>query len=376
MLIQTARELEDFVERASGESVVAVDTEFLRERTFYPKLCLVQVGTATEQVAIDVLAIQDLGPLKELLTNPAITKVFHACSQDIEILAHRLGAVPGPVFDTQVAAAFLGHRMQMGYGALVEAYCDVRLPKAESLTDWSHRPLDPEQLTYAEDDVRFLPAIYHTMMEELVAADRLSWVLPEIQALVEKSAKERDPDEAYLHVKRVNSLTAHQLAVLRSVAAWRERQAAKRDVPRKWIASDEVLIEVARSAPQTVQRIRRIRGTAQMGEKDVDGLLMAVKKGKECPATRYPVPQRRGRPSVETESVVDLMNAMVRLLAERSAIAAPLLATRDDLHDFVLEKPGARLATGWRAEVAGKPLKALLRGEAGLTVKDGRVELL
>lgn len=375
VLIQTIGELEAFCERAATQDVIAVDTEFLRERTYYPRLCLVQVGTATEQVAIDVLKIPDLGSLAALMVDPTITKVFHACSQDIEILAHVLGRVPTPVFDTQVAAAFLGLRMQIGYGALVEHYCGVRLAKADSLTDWSRRPLDADQLRYAEDDVRYLPSIHETMVAELVGRDRLTWVLPEIQALVEKSATPRDPEDAYLHVRRLNSLSNRQLAVLRSVAAWRERKAQHRDVPRKWICSDEVLVEVSRSTPGTPQRLRRIRGTAQMSEKDVDGLLMAIKRGRDCPPARYPAPQRRGHGSQETESVIDLLAAMVRVIAEDADIAPALLATRDDLHDLVLDRPGARLKEGWRAEVAGRPLGMLLAGEAGLTVKGGRVEL-
>lgn len=375
MFIDTPGALADFCRRASSSSMVALDTEFLRERTFRPQPCLVQVGTREEQAAVDVIALKDLSPLRDLLFDPSRTKVLHACSQDLEVFEQLFGGVPEPIFDTQVAAAFLGHRMQMGYGPLVEAYCGVHLAKAESLTDWSRRPLDPEQVAYAEDDVRYLPPVYDAMVERLVELDRLGWVLPEMQSLVTHALDAHDPDEAFRHVKRAGTLSRRQLAVCREVAAWRERKASKRDVPRKWLLSDEVVIELSKRAPRTIDRLRRVRGTAQLAEKDAEAVLLAVKRGLSCPADRLPEMPRRHRPSAETEGVVDLMNAMVRIVSERTGIAAPVIAGRDDLLDLLSGREG-RLSRGWRHELMGSLLGRLLAGEAGLTVKDGRVEIL
>ncbi|WP_072370473.1 ribonuclease D [Thermophilibacter mediterraneus] len=376
MYLSTYDQLEAFCARAAGSKVIAVDTEFLREKTYFPKLCLVQVSFGDEIAAIDPLAIDDLSPLARLFEDRSVTKVFHACSQDLEVILDGMGCVCAPVFDTQLAAAFLGLRQQVSYGALVEAYCGVRLPKAESLTDWSRRPLDPEQLDYAEDDVRYLPGIYGRMVSQLVEGDRLSWVLPEMEALCDPSRIRRAPEEAYLRLRRAGSLTRRQLALAREVCAWRERSAAERDIPRKWVASDEVVVEICKRAPGSLERLRRIRGTDQIPERDARGLIEAVARGQACPADECPKVNRHLRPSPETEGVIDLMYAVLRLVSERSGVATQLIATRDDLLDFLQDRESSPLSRDWRWELAGRTLARLLSGEVGLTVKEGRIELL
>lgn len=376
MYLSTKNELEQFCQQASAAKVIAVDTEFLRERTYFPKLCLVQVAAGDNIAAIDPILIDDLTPLAELFEDPSVTKVFHACGQDLEVLLDGMGVTCEPVFDTQLAAAFLGLRQQVSYASLVESYCGVRLPKAESLTDWSRRPLDPEQLTYAEDDVRYLPGIYDRMMAELIERDRLSWVAPEMEALCDPARIKRDPREAYRRLRRAGSLTRRQLAVAREACAWREETAARRDLPRKWVASDEVIVEVCKRTPTTLDRLRRIRGTDQIGEGDARSLLAAVARGAACPADECPKMERHARPSADTESVIDLMYAVLRLISERSGVATQLIATRDDLLEFVQDRGSSSLASGWRHELAGSTLERLLAGEVGLTVRDGRIELL
>ena len=376
MYISTSDELNAFCERIAKEPVIAVDTEFLRERTYYPKLCLVQVGTPSEIGAIDPILIGDLSPLARVFADERVTKVFHACGQDLEVILDGMGVTCSSVFDTQVAAAFLGMRQQVSYASLVEAYAGVRLPKAESLTDWSRRPLDPEQLTYAEDDVRYLPAIYDRMMEQLVERDRLAWVQPEMDEVTDPSHLRRDPREAYLRLKRSSSLTRRQLAIAREVCAWREKTAASHDIPRRWVLSDEVVIEVCKRAPRTRERLRKIRGTDQLGEKDVRALLDAVRVGAGVPGPECPQQERHAHPSPDVESVVDLMVALVRIVSERSGIATQLIATRDDLAEFAQDRSRSRLASGWRHELAGRQLECLREGSVGLTVRDGRIELI
>ena len=376
MYLSTKSELESFCELASAAKVIAVDTEFLRERTYFPKLCLVQVAAGEHIAAIDPILIEDLSPLAELLANPTLTKVFHACGQDLEVLLDGMGVSCAPVFDTQLAAAFLGLRQQISYASLVEAYCGVRLPKAESLTDWSRRPLDPEQLTYAEDDVRYLPGIYERMMAELVEKDRLSWVVPEMEQLCDPARVRRDSREAYQRLRRAGSLTRRQLAIAREVCAWREETAARRDLPRKWVASDEVIVEVCKRTPGNLDRLRKIRGTDQISERDARFLIEAVSRGAACPADQCPKISRHTRPPAETESVIDLMYAVLRLVSEQSGVATQLIATRDDLLEFVQDRGRSPLSSGWRHELAGKTLDRLLAGEVGLTVRDGRIELL
>ena len=376
MYLSTSDELAEFCERATSAKVIAVDTEFLRERTYFPKLCLVQVAAAGDVAAIDPILVDDLSPLAKLLSDETVTKVFHACSQDLEVLLDGMGVDCAPVFDTQLAAAFLGLRQQISYASLVESYCGVRLPKAESLTDWSRRPLDPEQLTYAEDDVRYLPGIYERMMSELVEKDRLAWVVPEMERLCDAGRVHRDPREAYLRLRRAGSLTRRQLAVAREVCAWREDVAARRDLPRKWVASDEVVVEICKRTPATLEKLRKIRGTDQISERDARALLAAVGAGTGCPPEQCPKIARHARPSADTESVIDLMYAVLRLVSEQSGVATQLIATRDDLLEFVQDRPSSGLASGWRWELAGRTLSRLLEGEVGLTVRDGRLELL
>lgn len=376
MYLSTQAELASFCERAASSRVLAVDTEFLREKTFFPKLCLVQVAAGDDIAAIDPLLIKDLSPLARLFEDPSITKVFHACSQDLEVILDGMGVVCAPVFDTQLAAAFLGMRQQVSYGSLVEAYCGVHLPKAESLTDWSRRPLDAEQLRYAEDDVRYLPGIYERMISQLVEGDRLTWVAPEMSQLCDVSRVRRDPRESYQRLRRASSLTRRQLAVAREVCAWREGVAAAHDIPRKWVVSDEVVVEVCKRAPTTVERLRRIRGTDQISESDARALVEAVVKGTACPAEQCPKVTRHPRPSAETEGVIDLMYAVLRLVSEKSGVATQLIATRDDLLEFLQNRRGSRLSRDWRWELAGKTLDQLLSGEVGLTVKNGSIELL
>ena len=376
MYLSTSEELAAFCDRASTCKVLAIDTEFLREKTYYPKLCLVQVAAGDDIAAVDPLRVRDLSPLAALLEAPDVTKVFHACSQDLEVLLDGMGVACAPVFDTQLAAAFLGMRQQVSYGSLVEAYCGVHLPKAESLTDWSRRPLDPEQLAYAEDDVRYLPGIYERMLSELTRRDRLSWAGPEMAELCDVSRVRRDPSEAYLRLRRSGSLTRRQLALAREVCAWRERAAAERDVPRKWVLSDEVVVEVCKRAPASLERLRRVRGTEQLSERDARGVLAAVERGRSCPPEECPRVVKHLRPSPETEGVIDLMYAVLRLISERSGVATQLIATRDDLLEFLQNQGSSRLASGWRRELAGATLERLLSGEVGLTVKDGRIELL
>ena len=376
LFLSTQEELNAFCERASASRVIAVDTEFLREKTYYPRLCLVQVNTGSEIACVDPISIPNLDPLAELFEDPDVVKVFHACSQDLEVIYDAMGCVCENVFDTQVAAAFLGLRQQIGYGQLVESFCGVHLAKAEALTDWSRRPLDPEQLVYAEDDVRYLPSIYEQMISKLIKLDRLSWVGPEMREVSDPARIKKDPLDAYLKLRRANSLTRRQLAVAREVCCWREEAAAARDVPRKWLLSDEVIVEICRRTPMALPRLRRVRGLEKIPEAEARAIIAAVEKGLACPADQCPVPVKRPKPSADSEGAVDLMMAVVKVVADKAGLAPQVLATKDDLVEYLAAAEGSRLSSGWRGELVGKPLSRLLAGELGLTLVDGKIELL
>ncbi len=377
MYISTSEELCAFCKRAATFDAVAIDTEFLRERTYHARLCLVQAATPEECVVIDPLAIEDLSALAELMTDEDTLKVFHACSQDMEVLYHALGVLPTPIFDTQVAAAFLGERVQISYNGLVHAFCDVDLPKTESLTDWSRRPLSDLQLEYAVDDVRYLIQAFDVIIERLDELGRASWVLDEMRPMTSLDHYVVDSKTVFKRVKRINSCTRRQLAVARELAAWRERRAERRDVPRKWIMSDEVLLALVKRVPTTVDDFRRTRGTEQLSEADVDAALVAIERGRNCPTAKLPQINRPHRaPSPEVESVCDLMYALIRLVSERSGVATSIIASRDELVSYMEHPEKSPLRDGWRFELVGTLLDDLLSGNMGLTVKDGAVEIL
>ncbi len=471
MYISTYEDLSALCARARGFSAVAIDTEFLRERTYHAKLCLVQIATPDECAVIDPLAIDDLSPLADLMADVDTLKVFHACSQDMEVLNHALGVCPAPIFDTQVAAGFLGERAQCSYHNLVHSFCgvslpktesltdwsrrplspqqieyavdDVRylidayrtinlvhsfcgvsLPKTESLTDWSRRPLSPQQIEYAVDDVRYLIDAYRTIESKLHSLGRTAWVRDEIRPLADPAHYRTDPRAAFKRVKRVNACTRRQLAVARELAAWREQRAETRDVPRKWVMSDEVLLALCKRAPKTIEDFRAVRGTEQLSARDVEVALDAIARGRRCPADNLPsvgrahrtpapelesvidlmyalirlVSERSGvatsliisrdgdnlpsvgrahrTPAPELESVIDLMYALIRLVSERSGVATSLIISRDGLLDYIDRPERSPLREGWRFELVGTLIDDLLRGDIGLTVKDGALEIL
>lgn len=376
MYISSARDLKAFCARSRGASTLAVDTEFIREKTYHPRLCLIQVATPQESAAIDPILIDDLSPLTTLLANPEVTKIFHACDQDLEVIYDALGLAVSPVFDTQVAAAFAGHRYQIGYGALVEDVLGVHLAKAESLSDWSRRPLDKSQLRYAEEDVIYLPGLHDALVEDLGRTGRLSWLAPEMEQVSNPARFIRTPETAYLHLKRSASLTRRQLALARELCAWREMTASKRDIPRKWVCSDELVVEACRRAPTSPRAFRRIRGTERLSDKDVEQMIEAIERGRSLPAQKCPQSMRHERPPAEVEGVVDLMFALLRIISEKSGIAMQLIAGRDELASLALGRKDIPLMRSWRYELAGRKLEELLRGDVGLTVREGRVELL
>lgn len=376
LYISTFHELNDFISRAKKDTLLAIDTEFIREKSYYPKLCLLQLGTSSEQVAIDPLALEDMSPLIDLFVDQNIVKIFHASTQDLEIIEQEFGIMPSPIFDTQVAAGFLGYPVQMGYQAIVEAFCGITLPKTQSLTDWSKRPLDEQQLSYALDDVKYLPDIYSQMIEALKAKGRLEWVLPEMKDLLDKDHYSHNPHDAFKKVKRISSLNRRQLGIAREIAAWREEESQKRNHPRRWILSDEIVVELAKRAPLNKKELLKIRNTDSLSVQNQAKVLSAIQKGLSLSKEELPQLPRRHKVSKEVESVIDLMNALLKFVADKQEIAPALLASKDDLVNFYFDSQSSPLAIGWRHELVGNKLLELLSGSIGLTVEDSKIEIL
>jgi ribonuclease D len=362
----------------AGEPVVAIDTEFMRERTYFARLCLIQIGTDRDVFVIDAIALEgELGRLAPLLESPETVKVFHAGSQDVEVLLKATGATPRPLFDTQIAATLAGFPTQVGYAQLVHDLVGAEIDKADTFTDWSVRPLSDTQLAYAAADVEHLARVYEILRERLEREGRLAWLEADFARLADPATYFADPAEQYRRVKRASSLDRRSLAVLREVTAWRETEAQRRDVPRRWLVSDESLIEVARRRPADAAALAGIRGVGDRAAgKMAAGILRAIAAGMAVPEEDLPRLPKRSRVPTDAQPVADVLSAVCRIRAREHGVALTLLATRDELERFAAgERDGHPLNEGWRHTLVGAELEALLDGRSSLSIRDGRIVL-
>ena len=332
MYVTDTAALEKLVEQARTAPVVGLDTEFMRERTYWARLCLIQLATDDVAAIIDPLAISDLSPLAALLSDPGVIKVFHAGSQDLEIFFREFGLATAPVFDTQLAATLAGFPQQVGYGPLVKEVLGVSLDKGDTYTDWAKRPLSGTQIEYALNDVRYLPEIYRRLHEGLERGNRLTWLADDFAELSDPSTYMVDPAEQWRRLKRLSSLNRRQLAVAREVAAWREREAQRRNVPKRWLLGDEAVIEIARRSPKSTNDLEAIRGVSdKLPKAAYRSVIEAVHAGMRVPDDELPSLPKRRRPAQDIDAAVDLMIALARLRARQHGVAMPLLASRNDL---------------------------------------------
>lgn len=375
--VTTRAQLEELASDLAGSELLAIDTEFMREKTYYAKLCLVQLNNGSISAIVDPLALPDLSPLVDILADERCVKIFHAATQDVDILYHETGVTPSPIFDTQVAASLLGYPLQVGYGPLVRSVCDVKLAKADSYTDWSKRPLSNSQIKYALDDVVYLPQIYESLRAELVEKGRLAWCEHDFEELSNPANYESDPREMWHRVKRVSSLSRGQLAVARELAAWRETEAMRRNIPRKWVLADEAVIEIARKAPKTRETLLEVRGLAnKLNGRDVNQILDAVRTGREMPQESWPRLERSPKGEVEADGAVELLSSLLEMRARQNGVAASLIATHADLSKLVRgHREGLLLMEGWRYDIVGRELVDLLEGRLALYLSDGALEV-
>lgn len=354
----------------------ALDTEFIREDTYWPRLCLIQVATDEHLACIDPLALDTLEPLLGVLYDPAVTKVLHASGQDLEIFHHLDGRVPAPVFDTQLAAPLLGFPEQAGFATLVETLLGVQLAKGHARTDWTERPLPAAALSYAADDVRYLVPLYREIRDALAARGRLGWLDAELVRLTDASRYERPPEDAWLRLKGVERLPGPGRAVARALAAWREREARTRDLPRGRILRDDALVDVARTLPRDHSQLRRIRALRGAGlERHGDTLLRLVAEAREQAA---PEVERGGRTATpldtQGEALVDALSALVRLRAAENDLNPATVAGRRELARIAAGERAADVLAGWRAALLADELDAMMRGGVALRVGDAGLE--
>ncbi|WP_456404541.1 ribonuclease D [Thiolapillus sp.] len=373
LFIDNAQQLQDFVDKAANSDWLAVDTEFLRERTYFPKLCLIQVANDKLAAAIDPIALDDLGPLQNLLMNPNIEKVFHAARQDMEIFLNEWEVLPQPLFDTQPAAALLGLGDQVGYGKLIQQVLKTELPKDHSRTDWSRRPLDKAQLRYALDDVIYLGQAYLKMKSQLEQAGRLSWLDAEFKTLTSPQTYSLEPMDMWKKVKGRQHIKGVKLAILQALAAWREEQALAKNLPRRWIIKDDVLLEIARRTPGNAQELERIRGVdAGFVKKSGQAILELIDNARQLPKDRWPRDKRpAARPTPQQEATLDLLGAALRLIAHEAGLSPQVIASRKDLLALLNKDDNCALLKGWRKSLAGEPLQDLIAGKRQVVVEQG-----
>jgi ribonuclease D len=374
-LITTTADLAAACTRLARHPFVTVDTEFLRETTYYPILCVIQIASADEVVVIDALAEGiDLAPFFALMTDENVLKVFHAARQDIEIVWHRAGLLPHPIFDTQVAAMVLGYGDSISYDQLVQRITGDTLDKSSRFTDWTRRPLSEAQLTYAQSDVTHLRDVYLALSADLKKRDRSEWVSAEMEILTSPNTYRADPEHAWERLKaRVRK--PKELAVLMEVAAWREREAQARDVPRGRVLKDEVLADIAVQAPTTVERLGHLRSLPKGFERSKWGeaITEAVARGLARDPKSLPRLERT-RSNANGGATVELLKVLLRMTSERHGVAAKVIATVDDLESIAVDdKAEVPALRGWRRELFGDKALALKHGRLALAVENGRV---
>jgi len=377
-LLTTTPALVTAIDAIRSADFIAIDTEFMRESTYYPQLCLIQICAGSYAFCIDPLAEgMDLSPLFALMQDKNITKVFHAGRQDLEIFVQLTGDVPCPVYDTQIAAMVCGLGDQVGYDKLVYHYKNLQIDKSSRFTNWSQRPLSDRQLSYALDDVIHLAEIYPEIIADLTANGRDKWVKSELESLADISLYQTDPETAYKRIKARNSKPA-QLNRLAQLASWREKEAQRRDVPRGRILRDDTLIDLAGSNPKTRADLKKIRGFPG-GENGKFGpaVIEVLKKANVMAEDTWPLkerPPQRDKPPV---AIIEMLRVLLKHVTESHNVAPRLIASADDLEKLALSDTADIPAMkGWRREIFGDAALALKAGKLGLTVQKGKIKLL
>ena len=384
MYITSSDQLKIFCGSLQSSDVLAVDTEFVRERTYFPRIGLIQVGGKEGFAAIDPIILSDLTPLLEVLKDPKKIKVFHAARQDLEILVRLCRQVIPPVFDTQIAAALVGWGSHISFAKLIQKALGKHIHKSETYTDWCRRPLSENQIKYAIDDVRYLLPAYEKLLERLMQLKRAGWVAGEVKNWEDPATFAlSDPQTRFLKIKSLRSLNRRNLAVLRELAAWREKVAIARDCLAKSIVRDETLLEIARKMPKDIKELLTIRGFHyKEAGKSGASILKAVKKGNEVPETELPRLADTDGYST-TRGIEELLSAFVQIRSEELKIEPSVLADRKRIRCFAthfgqkLNMDENFLLQGWRKECIGEPMLKLLNGEVGLKINPlGQIALI
>jgi ribonuclease D len=378
-LIASTDVLSAACKRLASHSFVTVDTEFHRETTFWPQLCIVQVASEDEALVIDALAPElDLSPFFDLMADQKVVKVFHAARQDVETIWNLAKIIPAPMFDTQVAATVCGYGDQASYGELVQSICHVALDKSSRFTDWARRPLARAQIDYAIADVTYLRDIYRTLLAKLEKSGRLSWLEDEMKVLTSPDTYEQHPERAWERYK-TRARKPRDLAVLMDLAAWRESEAQARDVPRSRVLKDDALIEIALAAPRDAEALANLRAFPRGMERARAGadILAAIERGLARDPKTLPKIERERRGQRGSAATVELLKVLLRQICDQNGVAAKMVATVDDLEMIAADdRADIPALKGWRRKLFGASALELKKGRLALTVEDGKVVTL
>ena len=352
--------------RLADDARLALDTEFIRERTYEPVLELVQVSTADGLIALlDIPALGGLGALAPLLTDPTILKIFHAGGQDMEILTSLLGEMPTPFFDTQIAAAFSGYGTQVGYGALVQSALKVRLSKEEGFSDWSRRPLTASMCSYAADDVRYLHTLHDRLTTRLERRGRTGWAQEQMVRVLTAAAETTPLEDLWKKVGSKQGLNRRELAVLQELALWRDEEARRRNKPRRTILKDEPLVELAKRKPRTATAVLELRAVNGVGTRQAEELVQVIQRGLEIPESQWPVVESSPPLDEHGAALLELLSAVVKVRAMEEDLPPSLMAPAEALRQLAIQRTPeavATLFTGWRSELLSTALKSTLEG--------------
>ncbi|MEM7562639.1 MAG: ribonuclease D [Pseudomonadota bacterium] len=374
--IDQNQQLRDYCDAIKDADHCAIDTEFVRESTYYPILSLIQIASGEHQACIDPLAITDFEPLKSILVKPELLKIFHSPSQDLEILYQNFAEVPQPIFDTQLAAAVLGYNHQISYADLVQQVTGVELEKKFTRADWSRRPLSDGELDYAMDDVRYLIPVYQCMKSELETRNRLHWLEKDLNTMSSAQTYSVDESSLWKKLKGVQKLKGVRLQIASDLCRWREDLARHSNKPRRWMAKDDLLIEIARQKPADLAALADIPElNDKMLKRHGEKLLSIVKAAGNIPSDQWPRHDKMKNLSTSQMALGDCLMALCRIIADENKIALATLATRKDIDTLVLHQKNSRLTQGWRFSMAGEQLLNFIHGQSSLSVNNDRIKL-
>lgn len=374
LYVDNNEKLHQLCESIKDAPLLILDTEFIREKTYRAKLCLIQIATDDIVACVDPIALTDLSPLMDIINDESKLKILHSARQDYEIFYDLNNKLPQPIFDSQLAASLLGYGEQVGYGSLVEKVLGVQLDKAHTRTDWSNRPLNQAQIRYASDDVYYLRQLYPLLKKQLADQGREKWLDEEFAALCKPDLYVTHPKDAWNKVKGINRLRPRQLAAAINISEWREEMAIEKNRPRRWILADDILLAAAQLLPKNLSQLETIVNIKKATiDNSSEIILSCIKRALELEQDDLPSTTKPKRLSADQEIIADFLMTQIKLVAKEQSISPANIANRKMIEKLINGETDNPLLTGWRYQLAGKLIQELLSGEVGLSIKNNKV---